>query len=124
MINDTNDINDPVKPVSPKTLTNGNDTDSCAVVCSICLEDLKETVETTSCNHRFHKSCLEKWLEKSGKCPYCRYEIAPDPENDPNDLLNDVEIEYIDMTFFIPIVLDGLGSEYSLENLVYHTNRY
>jgi len=41
-------------------------------VCPICLENLNEnnTIKTT-CNHIFHKSCLETW---NHNCPLCRSE--------------------------------------------------
>jgi len=38
--------------------------------CSICLDQIGETnCCTTSCNHRFHLSCFQKW---KGGCPLCR----------------------------------------------------
>lgn len=52
-------------------------------VCPICLEEEKEEEQRdenerilTTCNHSFHKHCLEPWLERSGKCPLCRSQMA------------------------------------------------
>lgn len=46
------------------------------VICSICLDDdepLKdENAELTRCAHRYHKACLDTWLEKNDTCPLCR----------------------------------------------------
>jgi SUMO ligase MMS21 Smc5/6 complex component len=41
--------------------------------CPICLEKMDDAFSLTSaCNHTFHETCLNKWLEKSPTCPYCR----------------------------------------------------
>ena len=41
--------------------------------CSICLEDIElKDLEILSCNHKFHKECIETWTKKSPICPYCR----------------------------------------------------
>lgn len=41
--------------------------------CSICIEHILESDKmNTSCNHIFHKECLEKWLKINNQCPYCR----------------------------------------------------
>jgi len=44
--------------------------------CSICCESIKnmDTIKL-KCKHIFHKECIEKWVEKSGTCPLCRYNI-------------------------------------------------
>lgn len=44
--------------------------------CRICLDDLDATSVTLPvCKHLFHKECLEKWFQSSGKqsCPSCGY---------------------------------------------------
>ena len=40
--------------------------------CSICLNDEVHCDITTSCNHSFHKECLDKWLDRHDTCAYCR----------------------------------------------------
>lgn len=44
--------------------------------CSICLEEIEldQYVRVLTCNHTFHKVCIEKWVEKSlsTDCPFCR----------------------------------------------------
>jgi hypothetical protein len=42
------------------------------ISCSICLSDKNEKVTTTTCNHNFHKHCLDEWLKTNNTCPYCR----------------------------------------------------
>ena len=43
--------------------------------CSICLEnfDTQEFIAKTSCNHLFHKICLQNWYNKHNTCPICRF---------------------------------------------------
>jgi hypothetical protein len=40
--------------------------------CSICLVSLKDNTNTLKCNHTFHNSCLELWLNTNNTCPLCR----------------------------------------------------
>ena len=33
--------------------------------CSICLEDIElKDLEILSCNHKFHKECIDMWIKK------------------------------------------------------------
>jgi Ring finger domain len=44
-----------------------------AAACSICLDDMKETDESSLyCGHTFHTVCVEPWLLQQGSCPLCR----------------------------------------------------
>lgn len=47
-------------------------------VCSICVECVEdlETMALSSCCHVFHKACINKWTEKSHKCPNCRQDMS------------------------------------------------
>jgi hypothetical protein len=47
--------------------------------CAICLEDIQilnnysESIKTLRCNHKFHKYCIEKWVNDfHWVCPLCR----------------------------------------------------
>jgi len=43
--------------------------------CHICMDNYKEKEFKRiipSCNHCFHKKCIDKWLKKKGNCPICR----------------------------------------------------
>jgi hypothetical protein len=42
-------------------------------MCSICLEDeVHDNLHKTTCNHVYHKNCIDRWLQTSNTCPYCR----------------------------------------------------
>lgn len=47
--------------------------------CSICLETLnnnkEKNITTKECNHTFHLSCLNKWIQQNPSCPCCRCEL-------------------------------------------------
>ncbi len=56
-----------IDSTSPQTETQNNN-------CTICLDDLDATqVVLPVCQHRFHRDCIEKWFQSSGKqsCPTC-----------------------------------------------------
>ncbi|EXB65353.1 Uncharacterized RING finger protein [Morus notabilis] len=43
--------------------------------CAICLEDFKYGDECrifVSCNHGFHRACVDEWLVRNRHCPLCR----------------------------------------------------
>eukprot|EP00322_Chrysochromulina_rotalis_P023568 CAMPEP_0115829910 /NCGR_PEP_ID=MMETSP0287-20121206/1342_1 /TAXON_ID=412157 /ORGANISM="Chrysochromulina rotalis, Strain UIO044" /LENGTH=366 /DNA_ID=CAMNT_0003283191 /DNA_START=744 /DNA_END=1844 /DNA_ORIENTATION=- len=44
--------------------------------CIICLNEMAAGDEQCSelvCGHRFHRPCIEEWLDKDGRCPVCRH---------------------------------------------------
>ncbi|XP_028776640.1 E3 ubiquitin-protein ligase ZNRF4 [Neltuma alba] len=54
--------------------------------CCVCLSRLKEKDETKvlPCFHRFHKLCVDKWLNKGHHktCPLCRFSmVAAEDQN-------------------------------------------
>lgn len=41
--------------------------------CAICHEEMKDTnICTTRCGHKFHHSCMLRWLTINNTCPICR----------------------------------------------------
>lgn len=46
--------------------------------CAICLDtiDIKD-LEILKCTHKFHKECINSWIQKSPTCPYCREFLKP-----------------------------------------------
>lgn len=52
--------------------------------CAVCMEDFAvgEEQRTLPCFHRFHKGCIDKWLENSGICPICKNRVD-EPEEPP-----------------------------------------
>ena len=63
--------------------------------CSICLEDIfHDNKKTLSCNHSFHKNCINRWFNQQTNCPLCRKSHTSNQnENETNNnwLLEDVE---------------------------------
>ncbi|KAK0400438.1 hypothetical protein QR680_015243 [Steinernema hermaphroditum] len=57
----------------------------CEFNCPICLYELEgpRTVLETPCGHLYHEECITRWLQGSSNCPYCRAELARDPERLP-----------------------------------------
>jgi hypothetical protein len=78
--------------------------------CPICYQTCDDTLNiTTLCNHLFHKSCIDEWLDKINNCPICRYEPAythnvvslDKIKNKINDNYHEIEISYIDKYDYI-----------------------
>jgi hypothetical protein len=49
--------------------------------CTICLEDfnLGEHIRSLTCNHIYHKDCIDDWLTRNNSCPVCRQEAVSIP---------------------------------------------
>lgn len=47
------------------------------VDCCICLEDFtgEGKIQTPSCGHLFHESCINDWMKNNESCPQCRVVI-------------------------------------------------
>lgn len=41
--------------------------------CPICLEDMEpdEDIASFECSHRYHRKCIDQWMQKSKTCPQC-----------------------------------------------------
>lgn len=49
--------------------------------CSICLIKYRlPLVRLSSCTHRFHTRCINKWLAKKRNCPMCRRDVESEWE--------------------------------------------
>ncbi len=46
--------------------------------CPICLTKMKANTKTLTCQHIFHKECIESWELQNNTCPICRSQIDPD----------------------------------------------
>jgi len=87
----------PTDPVELKKIETG-------IMCPICMEnvpaDISWAMEETKCGHRFHKTCIDKWLKRSNKCPLCRVQISEDPpaaEAGPTGEVVSVDIDIDDL---------------------------
>ncbi|KAH6763124.1 hypothetical protein C2S52_020557 [Perilla frutescens var. hirtella] len=51
--------------------------------CAVCLEgwEAGESAKEMPCKHRFHGDCIERWLNISGCCPVCRYQMPEEEKN-------------------------------------------
>ncbi len=43
--------------------------------CSICLNEIITHEKELQCKHKYHKDCINKWLERSNTCPVCRRSV-------------------------------------------------
>lgn len=55
--------------------------------CIICINtiQLNETIRVLRCKHKFHKSCIDKWLISHLQCPICRQNVTASPESESED---------------------------------------
>ena len=53
-------------------------------VCGICLCDFDETSLPITCGHKFHTTCISKWLRIKHNCPLCK-EDQPAPAAEQQD---------------------------------------
>jgi hypothetical protein len=90
-----------------------NETESC----SICLNPARKTrgVKDLRCGHRFHKKCINEWVEKGGNtCPMCRksidetkFKVSIRIENTEHNVTNTWPLP----SFSISALMNGLNME-------------
>lgn len=64
---------------------NDNDSEDSEDICTICQEAIQNnsiTRKIKKCNHFFHSTCLDKWLENHITCPTCRQDITTNTNNE------------------------------------------
>uniref|UniRef100_A0A8C6TCY3 Si:dkeyp-86f7.4 n=1 Tax=Neogobius melanostomus TaxID=47308 RepID=A0A8C6TCY3_9GOBI len=67
-----------IQRLQVRTLKRGDEeTTSDTTVCAICIESYKagEVVTVLTCDHIFHKTCIEPWLLERRTCPMCKCDI-------------------------------------------------
>eukprot|EP00730_Choanoeca_flexa_P015256 TRINITY_DN6966_c0_g1_i2.p2 TRINITY_DN6966_c0_g1~~TRINITY_DN6966_c0_g1_i2.p2 ORF type:complete len:187 (+),score=23.76 TRINITY_DN6966_c0_g1_i2:191-751(+) len=42
------------------------------VICHTSLKSSHEVTELPDCHHRYHKHCIDRWLDQENSCPFCR----------------------------------------------------
>ncbi|XP_059204450.1 RING finger protein 148-like [Centropristis striata] len=61
-----------------RTLKTGDEETTCdSNICAVCIENYKagEVVTVLTCDHIFHKACIEPWLLEKRTCPMCKCDI-------------------------------------------------
>lgn len=64
-------------------------TDQCTDSCAICLElmNIPEQIgKMEACDHKFHKDCLIRSLQRNTSCPLCRRTQSPGSETSDSDM--------------------------------------
>ena len=61
----------------PTTTYNENSSSGDDNTCTICQDEFKngDEIRTLPCFHKFHKDCIDKWLDRSSVCPICKKDI-------------------------------------------------
>lgn len=59
------------------TLKRGDELTTSDSMCAVCIESYKagEVVTVLTCDHIFHKACIEPWLLEKRTCPMCKCDI-------------------------------------------------
>ena len=48
--------------------------------CPVCHDNFKagDIAKKLSCNHEYHDTCIDPWLEQEKNCPVCKQEVSLD----------------------------------------------
>ncbi|KAF7212408.1 E3 ubiquitin-protein ligase RNF128a [Nothobranchius furzeri] len=72
-----------------RTLKRGDEETTSDSMCAVCIESYKagDVVTVLTCDHIFHKTCIEPWLLERRTCPMCKCDIlkALGVEDDAKD---------------------------------------
>ena len=74
--------------------------------CSVCLDEInQDTLEVTECNHRFHRACIQRWLEDHDNCPLCRHQLRIDDDEEEEGEIDEgfFEVVYYNVSEMLPI---------------------
>ncbi|GJN04528.1 hypothetical protein PR202_ga22084 [Eleusine coracana subsp. coracana] len=58
---------------------------SSAVLCAVCLEDLRGVAAALPCSHAYHPGCVGPWLAVHRACPCCRAAVPASPPHESAD---------------------------------------
>lgn len=82
-----------IQRLQVRTLKRGDEeTTSDMLLCAVCIESYKagDVVTILTCDHIFHKACIEPWLLEKRTCPMCKCDIlkALGVEEDDKDAID------------------------------------
>ena len=91
--------------------------------CSICLDEMIDaevvingattsTIVTTTCDHRFHRTCIDKWLIVATTCPVCRHILQVGPNYSQRRILLNIGAS----TIFLSVIDFSLGDSVPFVN--------
>lgn len=100
------------------------ETSSDSHMCAVCIESYRpgEVVTVLTCDHIFHKTCIEPWLLERRTCPMCKCDIlkALGVEEEPKDNVSEqppAEVTVITVTGQEPLYEVPLtGAEHLYDN--------
>ena len=52
-------------------------------ICQVAFQNLDMIRQMNSCQHCYHMSCLDRWLQQSGTCPICRVQLSSSSNGSP-----------------------------------------
>ncbi|KAM9410796.1 E3 ubiquitin-protein ligase RNF128a [Pholidichthys leucotaenia] len=67
-----------IRRLQVRTLKQGDEeTTSDSLMCAVCIESYKagDVMTVLTCDHIFHKNCIEPWLLEKRTCPMCKCDI-------------------------------------------------
>lgn len=68
---------EPLETEEHEASNNGNtDSDNMCVICRCPFENGDIIRTLNNCNHRFHRNCIDSWLEIRNTCPVCRHHVT------------------------------------------------
>jgi hypothetical protein len=63
----------PTSGEMPDTPSASGSSSRSAEICSVCISEVAEELIRTTCDHTYHKDCLDTWLNQRNTCPDCRH---------------------------------------------------
>ncbi|KAL2947401.1 hypothetical protein AAZX31_20G067800 [Glycine max] len=63
-----------INSLPQSTILTDNFTDACAICLEIPVQG--ETIRHLPCLHKFHKDCIDPWLQRKASCPVCKSSIT------------------------------------------------
>lgn len=83
--------------------------------CSICLSKLSilaisSKSHTLSCNHTYHKNCIDEWFKNNSTCPLCRTNITI--------IQQKVQPPSLDITINIPLIIKKENSNNTTKKII------